>query len=305
MSTVGTSIRIFLADGTPDGVRLVEKSNWTGLALVAPRTLYARIRLRSELGRPAVYVLRGSSDQNPGRPKLYIGEADCASARIDHHLKKLDWWDDLIVFTSKDENLNKAYVRHLEARLVEIALRAKRAELANNQTPQVPRLSEADTADAEGFLDNMLLIYPVLGVYAFEEPTVESVAAFQQPMLFLSGKGAQARGRDLPEGFVVYTDSRARRDAVVSIHAYLDEFRKQLRSEGVLVDDGDALRLTQNYSFPSPSYAAGVLMGRSANGRIEWKDQQGRTLKEIQEASLPDSDEDWRMSTPQGVAGAD
>lgn len=112
MATPGTSIRTFLADGTPDGLRTVEKSNWTGLAVVVPRSLYLKLRTRPELQRPAGYVLRGTSDNTPGRSRLYMGEADIASSRIDRHVRTLDWGDDLIIFTSKDENLNKAYVRH-------------------------------------------------------------------------------------------------------------------------------------------------------------------------------------------------
>lgn len=46
--------------------------------------------------------------------------------------------------------------------------------------------------------------------------------------------------------------------------------------------DTEMFRLTQDYTFNSPSTAAGVLLGRSANGRIEWKDVKGRSLKEIQ-----------------------
>jgi hypothetical protein len=57
-----------------------------------------------------------------------------------------------------------------------------------------------------------------------------------------------------------------------------------LLDQGVFVDEDKHYRLTQDYTFNSPSTAAGVLLGRSANGRIEWKDAQGRTLKEIQEA---------------------
>jgi Domain of unknown function (DUF4357) len=41
---------------------------------------------------------------------------------------------------------------------------------------------------------------------------------------------------------------------------------------------------SQDYSFSSPSTAAAVVLGRSANGRVEWKAADGRTLKEIQEA---------------------
>jgi len=286
--TLGTSIRIFLADGTPDGLRLVEKSNWTGLALVGPKSIYPDVRKREEFDRPGVYVLSGAAEDNPTRTKLYIGEADAVRTRLDIHLKQKDWWDDFVVFTSKDENLNKAYIRHLESRLVGIAANLKRAQLDNSNAPQPPRLSEADAADAEGFLANMRLIYPLLGIDAFEEPRTAATASSDRDLLTLSGKGAHGTGRDLPEGFVVYAGATARSDAVQSIHSYMAELREELRSEGVLEQSSEGLRLAQNYTFSSPSTAAGVLLGRSANGRIEWRDAQGRTLKQIQEDALGD-----------------
>ena len=61
--------------------------------------------------------------------------------------------------------------------------------------------------------------------------------------------------------------------------------RKHLLDQQLLVPDGGSLRLARDYTFSSPSLAAGVMLGRSANGRIEWKDQHGRTLKGIQELS--------------------
>ncbi|MEZ6004290.1 MAG: GIY-YIG nuclease family protein [Planctomycetota bacterium] len=288
MGSIGTSIRIFLADGTPEGTRIIEKSNWTGLAIVLPRSLYPRVRVRPELERPAVYILRGEAEDRMGRSKLYIGEADCARDRIDRHVKSLDWWEQLILFTSKDENLNKVHVQHLEARLVEIASRTKRAQLANAQIPQAPRLSEADTADAEGFLMNMLLVYPLLGIDAFEEPRTAVNEYSDDPLLLLEGKGAKGSGRDLANGFVVYEGSLARRESVSSIHAYLEAQRKTMIKEGLLRPDSEGLRLTQDYTFSSPSTAAGILLGRSANGRVEWKDEHGRSLKEIQAQALQD-----------------
>lgn len=52
--------------------------------------------------------------------------------------------------------------------------------------------------------------------------------------------------------------------------------------QGVLVDEKDHYRLSQDYTFNSPSMAAAVLLARSANGRVEWKDEKGKTLKAIQ-----------------------
>jgi hypothetical protein len=279
---LGTSIRLYLADGRADGFRLVEKSNWTGLGLVSSRREYAAARKREEYGKPGVYLLTGPPG-NGLKDQLYIGEADDVRDRVDQHLKNKDFWTTVVAFTSKDENLNKAHVRYLEARLVQLASKAGRVQLLNGTAPTLPRLSEPDRADMETFLREMLVILPVLGVVAFEEIDTGAPPADQ---LYLKGKGAQATGADSSEGFVVFEGSLARVDSVPSIHAYMKTHREQLQEEGVLVPDSGYLRFTRAHLFDSPSTAAGVILGRTANGRIEWKNSSGQTLKDIQEAAL-------------------
>jgi hypothetical protein len=61
------------------------------------------------------------------------------------------------------------------------------------------------------------------------------------------------------------------------------DLRQELIDNGVLQADNGNYKFAQDYAFSSPSTAAAVVLGRSANGRIEWKDGQGRTLKELQE----------------------
>lgn len=167
-SALGASIRIFLADGSADGVWVVEKSNWTGKALMAPRTRYKDLRARSDLDGPGVYLLSGPTESGVPAVRVYIGETDDLPGRLDSHNKSKDFWNRVIVFTSKDENLNKAHIRYLEARLISLAKAANRAELENGNVGSMPPLSEPDTAEAEAFLREMLLIYPVLGLLAFQ-----------------------------------------------------------------------------------------------------------------------------------------
>jgi hypothetical protein len=276
----GFSVRIFIPTGEPEGLRTVEKSNWTGHGLVFPRAQFAEVRQRPELQRTGVYVLWGPGEL--GRmPRVYVGEGDLVRPRLDQHLKQKDFWTHAVVFTSKDQNLNKAHVQYLEARLVELAAESKRAELDNGNVPQRPALSEADAADAEGFLADLLLCLPVVGVSFFEKPKAGAPRAAH---LFLRAKGIEARGEDSAEGFVVRVGSQAVKEEVASIHSYLKDLRQSLLAQGVLEAAGAGYRLTQDYTFNSPSTAAGVLLGRSANGRTEWKDGEGRTLKGIQEA---------------------
>jgi len=293
----GSSIRIFLADGTPDGLRLVEKSNWTGLGIVCPRSEYAEARQRTEFSRPGIYVLVGPGET--ALPQIYVGEAEELRTRLDNHQQNKDFWTRLVAFTSKDGNINKAHVRYLESRLVGLAHLAKRAEVGNGNAPALPALSEPDIADVENFLREMLLIFPILEVTAFQLSAPAQVIATEQPgagatgaVLHLAGPSTAATGRDKPEGFVVSAGSHGRLQEVPSMHEWLRNIRKSLMSQGILVPEGDLLVVTQDYVFDSPSSAAGVLLGRAANGRTEWKDSRGNSLKHLQAEALRQSGTD-------------
>jgi hypothetical protein len=280
----GFSVRIFVPSGDPDGVKIVEKSNWTGQGVVFPRSLFTEARARPEMQRTGIYLLWGPSESGQ-LPRAYVGEGDPVLPRLEQHARNKDFWTHSVVFTSKDQNLNKAYVQHIEARLVGLARAANRCELDNGNVPKPPTLSEADAADAETFLADILLCLPVVGVSLFETTDVAEVKGHD---LILRAKGIEGRGLDAPQGFVVRVGSTAVKAEVPSIHGYLVDLRHTLIEKGILTDSGEVYRLAQDYTFASPSTAAGVLLGRSANGRVEWKDNAGRTLKELQ-AQLPAS----------------
>lgn len=273
------SIKIFLPGGDPDGLRTIEKSNWSGSGIVVPRSLFGDAKQRKELARTGVYVLVGPPEES-GLTRIYVGEGDPIRPRLESHAAKKDFWTACIAFTSKDENLNKAHVQHLEARLIGLAAQAKRCALDNGNLPQAPSLSEADAADAEGFLAEMLLCFPLLGLNVFWPAAATERSGAD---LVLRAKGVEARGLETAQGFVVRAGSQAVTAEVASIHGYLSEIRGSLVENGVLRAEGERYVFTQDYLFPSPSTAAGVVLGRSANGRLEWQTKDGRTLKAIQE----------------------
>lgn len=277
----GFSIRIFLPDGTPDGLKLVEKSNWSGLGVVCPRSLFAEKKTRAEFARTGIYVLLGPSDTSE-LPRVYVGQGDAVRPRLETHHAKKDFWTTAIFFVSKDANLNSAHVHYLEADLVRLAKEAHRCELDNGDQPQRPSLSAADEADVQTFLDEMLLCFPVLGVSVFEKPA-SSVP--KKDLLYLKAKDCDCRGYESADGFVVLKGSRAHVHEGPSIHAYLTDLRAALVANGVLQEDGDSYVLTQDYEFLSPSSASAAMEGRTSNGRVEWRDKDGRTLKELQAAA--------------------
>jgi len=277
-------MRIFLPTGSPDGLWRVEVSNWSGIGLMVPRGHYSSLRDQGEMQGPGVYVLVGPAETSSHFMRVYVGESDVLRKRLDSHFQQKDFWTRVVVFAAKDSNLNKAHVRYLEHRLVAKALKGGRAEVENGSAPSQPPLSDADTSDAEAFLDRVLLVLPIFGITAFEE--AGSSSSKSGAHLYLSGKGANGTGQETPDGFVVFANSIARTDAVPSMQAFGLNLRDALIRDGILVADNEGLRLVQDYVFTSPSTAAGVLLGRNANGREEWKNEKGRTLKAIQEAQL-------------------
>ena len=282
------SLRIFLPDGSPDGLKLVEKTNWSGEGVVCPRPLLPQKKARPEFLRTGVYILIGPPAES-GLPMIYIGEAEQIRARLEQHASGKDFWTTVIFFTSKDDWLNKADVQYLESQLIHLAAAAKRCVLENGNAPDRCSLSEADRATADGFLDEMLLCLPVLGLTVFERPAAVSE---QQQILYLKAKDCEGRGYESSDGFVVLAGSRARVGETASIHPYMRALRQTLLDGGIFELQANGYVVTQDYVFNSPSTAAGVMAGRNANGRREWKDKSGKELKVIQAEQLALDDAD-------------
>lgn len=284
----GSSIRIFLVDGTPTGLKVAEISNWTGKAIVSGRALLPQLKKREEAQKPGVYILTGPDREHPGETIIYIGEGDPIWPRIENHSRAKEFWTQVVMFVSKDENLNKAHVQYLEARLIEDAHRIANCKLDNNTVPDKPSLPEADIADMETFLERARLLLPLLGVHAFEPTESRSSATGDEMSVVFQtrAKGLTARGYETGDGFVVLKGSQVAKEEVPTVPKSAKLKRAKLLEEGILIDRGKFFELVRDMEFQSPSGASDVVLGRSSNGRIEWKTKDGKTLAEIQETRL-------------------
>ena len=106
----------------------------------------------------------------------------------------------------------------------------------------------------------------------------------------LRGRDAQAVGVPTEKGFLVMAGAIARRDIVPSGIDSVSPVRKRLLAEGVLVEDGETLRFTKDHLFDSPSGAAAAVLGRTANGWIEWKRADGETLGKVKRVTRDGQD---------------
>lgn len=278
-------IRILVPTGDPDGLRIVEKSNWPGVGVVFNRTNYKEVVGRSEFDKTGVYVLIGASDDSI-LPTIYVGEGDPVKNRLNQHYGKKDFWDWAVFFVAKDDSLNKAHVQHLEAELLRLAKEAKQCRLDNYQGAVVPTLSEAELALADSFLQDILSIFPLLGLGVFEKTVTITKPG---DLLTIDSKGIKASGYEDAKGFVVVKGSQLVKAETNTIHQYMSTLRKDLLAQGVIIDSGQNYAFAQDQVFSSPSTAAGVILGRTANGRIEWKSADGKTLKQLQTEAADDN----------------
>ena len=107
-----------------------------------------------------------------------------------------------------------------------------------------------------------------------------------KPSLGSEIKGITARGQRTPTGFVVFKGSHAgaaHRPTAPQYARFVVATRDAFVKDGTLKKDGDRLVFTRDVEFSSPTAAAAVVHGGTANGLTAWKDKAGRTLKEIED----------------------
>lgn len=286
--SVGKSVRLFLADGTPGGLLTAEIMNWTGHVVAAPRSDLAALLKRPETSRTGLYILLGDDPDSVGGVMAYVGEGDDVGKRLYQHARAeeqegKDFWDRAIVITSKDSNLTKAHARYLESRFIALGLQAQRAKLTNSTAPQPIALPEADVSDMEYFIEQARIVLPVLGVNIFRSavsaiPRVDQPPATVQPPvspvfeLRLKKDGVRATAQEIDGEFTVLAGSKAKREWTgAQAHNYRN-LREKLERDGTLAlsTDGATRYFTHDQVFASPSAAAAAVAGRSANGRVEW-----------------------------------
>jgi len=273
------SIKIFLIDGDPNGRMSCELSNWSGKAYKIPRIKIKDCTDRNDLSSPGVYLLFGKD--NDGKDQVYIGEAESILQRLNQQLKK-EFWNETIVFISKDDNLNKAYIQYLENRLYEIAKLTNRYKVKNSVTPTQPTISELDIAEMEEFIEYIKMLVNTLGHKVFEEKREFKSKQKRATFIIKGARGADAQGEQTSDGFVVLKGSKAAVSTASSMFSIFVTLRQRLIDEGVLLNKGDYMEFTDDYIFSSPSTAATMVMGRVANGLSEWKSKDGKTLKEFE-----------------------
>ncbi|MEJ1993136.1 MAG: GIY-YIG nuclease family protein [Maritimibacter sp.] len=290
---IGRSLQLYFIDGQPDGMLTAELFNWTGHVLHFPRTRLGEALARKEANHTGVYILVGSTEDGP---LAYIGEAENLAARIKNHASEKGWWDSATLITTAADSLHKAHVKFLEARLITQAKRAQNTPLENGNQPTGASLSEADAANMETFIENLMIILPAIRIDLFvdkarpstspTQPAEKAVPRFsiKRPKIGVDATARLSNGEMVIEsGSVV----RAKWIGKGSWDSGYRKIREGLIERGVISIEGDLARFTESFAFSSPSAAAAVVLGRASNGRIEWYIEDGsRTYADWEDDQL-------------------
>lgn len=302
----GKQVRLFLVDGTPGGLMTAEIMNWTGHVLKGRREKLAEIRDRAEARRAGVYILLGEDEGQGGR-LAYIGQSDDVSNRLVHHDAKKEFWDEVVIVTSKDTNLTSAHVRYLESRLIRLAKAIGRVPLTNGNEPSGgAELPEADASDMDYFIEQVRILLPILGVDVFRgrarrapvvplPPGAEANPSAKDadlppgevsPVFKLTNRlGVDARAQVVDGEFTVLAGSRIAasmrlRDG--STASTKRQFTARSAIHRKVLEDaaepavGATVQLVRDFVFTSPSAAAAVVEGHAtANGRQAWATESG------------------------------
>ncbi|AEE18498.1 GIY-YIG nuclease family protein [Dokdonia sp. 4H-3-7-5] len=302
--TLGKSIRIYLKEGSVTGIKFAEVVNQTIQALSCPRTKISDLNkhFSKEINTQGVYFLIGY-EQDTSKQIVYVGEAENVWDRLKNHDSKKDFWNEVILFTSKDDNLTKSHIKYLESRIVQIANETKRYGLKNGNNPTLSSLPLPDRDAMEEFLSNIRVLTGTLGHKFLENPiafrnipdtsntqkTTKDNNLVANPSedleLNLVVSGIEANAIQTNEGLVVFENSNVSKNPTKN-YGY-GNLRDSLIAENVIQSktNGD-LYFARNYLFSSASAAAAVILGYSVNGRNVWKNDEGLSIKEIEKSEL-------------------
>lgn len=318
MAYKARSIRIFLLDGEPDGIRTAQIAMSTIKAIAFKRDqlgLGVKKEFSDDVKKTGVYFLIGTDPANAEKKMAYIGESEEVVRRLNEHKKSIktnaadevtgpDFWEDTVVFVSKDDTLTKSHVRYVEAQLIEVSKQNKSWSFYNGQNPpQTGKLPKEDELAMDEFVDQVKTLTGSLGFDLFKSTagkiaplsmgeTKSTSAAIDSPEFIFTGKGfyATAIMSGANGEWIVKAGSTARLGEAGAIPKGAQKRRNELITSEVLKVTDTNLLFTTDYAFASSSMAAAVVSGQSVAGPKAWCTN-GKSFSDWEAGLAPGNDE--------------
>jgi len=276
MMSWGKTIQIFLTDGNPRGIKIADLTTGTIQVIQFPRSKLEEAIRRGELDAVGIYFLIGD-EEDKGKHAVYVGEAENCVVRLKQQNKSKDFWNTALVVVSKTKYFTKTHIKYLEWYCYDMAQKAGRYKMDNTTVPTCPYVSEPIQADLLDSFDLLRVLVSTLGYPIFDQISKPE----KKNVLFCKGKKASAIGEYTEEGLVVFAGSKCNLEESKTASPWIKDMRKRLLDDGTLNQKGEVYIFKMDHVFSSPSAAAAAVLGRHANGWLEWKYENGKTLDEV------------------------
>ncbi len=284
------TIQIYLPAGDPRGMRVAEITTRIVRVIEVPRSQLAEFLKLPEAQQVGVYFLLGELSE-AGLPRVYIGQSGCVGNRLVQHNQNKDFWNRALVVISLTNSMTQTHALFLEWLAIAEAGKAARYSLENGNTGSQPYTPAPLQADCHEIHETAATLLATLGQPIFEPLATAPTSRGEKELFYCAGSGADGVGEYTTEGFVVHKGSRGRMENVASIQGTSNErLRELLVKEGVLAEEDGQYIFTRDYLFTSPSTAAMAVMGRSANGWLEWRTASGKTMDQVKRQSVKVTD---------------
>ncbi len=309
-------VKIFLADGVPEGIRSAQIDISTTYAIAfkgeqlnfGVKTVY-----EDWIKKSGVYLIIGNDPD--GYKKIYVGEGDDVGRRLTFHKSKsaFPFWTDTLVFVSKDDNLTKSHIRYVEAALIKDLQGKSGLVLANGKNPPSDgKLPKEEIPSMCRFIDEIKILTGALGFDLFKVDKLPVSAdnlsrpeatQTSYPEFTFNGSGFSAKAIFMAGStgnWLVRAGSIARLKCVPAAPKNAVKLRDQLKSDGKLKETANGLLFTEDYPFPSSSAAACVIAGYGVAGPASWKINNKTYAQWDKELSgeSESASEDWLTENP-------
>ena len=169
-----------------------------------------------------------------GNNMVYVGQAEVRKNGkgihqriLDHESDKYkDCWDEVVIFTRKDNSLGRTDISYLENRFYNKALEAGRFHVQNGNEPTIGTVTEEKESELEEYIDQAELVLGALGYKVFEPRIISETVGENSSEETAQGKQIP----DLPEGVIGVGDFilQAMRNLEASGYIFSDEQMQML-----------------------------------------------------------------------------
>ncbi|MCP9793438.1 GIY-YIG nuclease family protein [Vulcanococcus limneticus Candia 3F8] len=283
MTTTPKTIQIFLPSGEPHGIRIAEITTRIVQVIEVPRSLLSSFLAMEQSSQVGVYFLIGEGGEDEER-LVYVGQSGDLRARLTTHNQTKDFWERALVLVSKTNSLTQTHALFLEWHALQQIRSAGRFADENGNSGSRPHTPAPLEAECLEVFETGSILFSSLGYPLFDALSKLKQGNTPEPYFYLRSPSAGVEGKGLytAEGFVVLAGSIGRLSNAPSIGESNARWRQRLLDAGVMQpDDEGGLVFPKDHLFKAPSGAAIALLGRRANGWMEWKSDKGQTLHQL------------------------